>query len=60
MTRLFSILIAMLAAVTAAAGVQLPSGIENYVTLDNTVAYFQLVSSAAGTACKGLTGGQEI
>lgn len=49
MTRLFSILIAMLAAVTAAAGVRLPSGAEQFGSLVNVVGYFQQVSSAAGT-----------
>lgn len=49
MTRLFSIIITILAAVTAAAGVRLPSGAEHFGVLDNTVGYFQQVSSAAGT-----------
>ena len=43
-------MIAMLAAaVTAAAGVRLPSGAKHFSVRDNVVAYFQQVSSAAGT-----------
>ena len=49
MSRVISILIVMLAAVVAAAGVQLPPGAEQLGVLDNAVAYFQRVSSAAGT-----------
>lgn len=49
MTRLFSIIITILAAVTAAARVQLPSGAEHFSVPDIAVAYFQQVSSAAGT-----------
>ena len=42
-------MIAMLAAAVTAVGVRLPSGAEHFVVLDNVVAYFQQVSSAAGT-----------
>lgn len=49
MLRVISILIAMLAAAVAGAVERLPSGAEHFVVLDNTVAYFQQVSSAAGT-----------
>ena len=49
MIRVISILIAMLAAVVAAAGVQYPSGAKAFSVRDNAVAYFQRVSSAAGT-----------
>ena len=50
MIRLLTLLIAMLAAAaTAAAGLRLPSGAEQFGSLDNVVAYFQQVSSAAGT-----------
>ncbi len=41
MIRAISILIVMLAAATAAAGVRLPSGAEQFGSLDNAVAYFQ-------------------
>ena len=44
MTRLFSIIITILAAVTAAAAVRLPSGAEQFGSLDNVVAYFQRVN----------------
>ena len=49
MIRVISILIAMLAAVVAASGVQYPSGAKDFSVRDNAVAYFQRVSSAAGT-----------
>ncbi len=43
-------MIAMLAAaVTATAGLRLPSGAEQFGSLVNVVSYFQQVSSAAGT-----------
>ena len=49
MIRVISILIALLAAVVAADGVQYPSAAKHFSMRDNAVAYFQLVSSAVGT-----------
>ncbi len=49
MIRVISILIAMLAAVVAADGVQYPSAAKHFSVRDNAVAYFQRVSSAVGT-----------